>query len=576
MGPMVPAPSSRPRKHELVSDEEDEESAPLEPLPLPHPDAGLEGREFESVESLRIMRSSAVVAVGTALSRLTGFVRIAAIAYALGVTALAGTYSYANETPNIVYELLLGGVFTATLVPLFVRYFESDDDDAASAVTTVSMLALLAVTVLGVLFAPVIVRLYTLDVHGPGRANQQQLATELLRLFMPQMLFYGIVALATAMLNAQRRFVAAAFAPILNNVVVITVFLMLPRVASNALSVHSVLDDDALVLLMGVGTTAGVAVMALALLPALRRARVHLRFFPAWRHAAVRTMLRVGGWTVGYVIANQVALFVVTVLAVGTKGGPFVYMAAYAFFQLPHGLFAVSLMTTYSPELARAATRGDIPAMRAQLARALRVTTAVIVPAAALYIGLARPLIVTLLQRGAFSAGDASIVADTLVAFAVGLLPFSIYLFSLRAFTSRLDTFTPFWINCIENAINIALAFPLYAWLGIPGLALSFALAYFIGAGVTLGVLRVRLAGIDGAQLASSLTRIVAAGVVVGGVGWAVGELIGWESFARAVFAVVAGAAIGGVVYVGLLVLLRVEELSAVRALVPARLRSRS
>ena len=203
------------------------------------------------------MRSSAVVAVGTALSRLTGFVRIAAIAYALGVTALAGTYSYANETPNIVYELLLGGVFTATLVPLFVKYFESDDEDAASAVTTVSMLALLAVTVLGVLFAPLIVRLYTLDVHGPGRANQQELATELLRLFMPQMLFYGIVALATAMLNAQRRFVAAAFAPILNNVVVIAVFLMLPRIASESLSVHSVLDDDALVLLMGVGTTAG-------------------------------------------------------------------------------------------------------------------------------------------------------------------------------------------------------------------------------------------------------------------------------------------------------------------------------
>ena len=124
--------------------------------------------------------------------------------------------------------------------------------------------------------------------------------------------------------------------------------------------------------------------------------------------------------------------------------------------------------------------------------------------------------------------------------------------------------------------MNIALAFPLYAWLGIPGLALSFALAYFVGAIVTLGVLRVRLDGIDGAQIMSSLTRIVAAGVVVGGVGWAVGEFVGWSSFGHAVVAVVAGTAIGGVVYVGLLMLLRVEELSAVRSLVPARLRSRS
>jgi putative peptidoglycan lipid II flippase len=582
----VPARSPHPSQHEAVSDAEPASRSGTEPasrsgtepdpLPLPHPDAGLEGREFVNEESRRIMRSSAVVAVGTALSRLTGFVRIAAIAYALGVTALAGTYSYANETPNIVYELLLGGVFTATLVPLFVKYFESDDEDAASAVTTVSMLALLAVTVLGVLFAPVIVRLYTLDVHGPGRANQQELATELLRLFMPQMLFYGIVALATAMLNAQRRFVAAAFAPILNNVVVIAVFLMLPRVASDSLSVHSVLDDDALVLLMGVGTTAGVAVMALALLPALRHARVHLRFFPAWRHAAVRTMLRVGGWTVGYVIANQVALFVVTVLAVGTKGGPFVYMAAYAFFQLPHGLFAVSLMTTFSPELARAAARDDIPAMRSQLSRALRVTTAVIVPAAALYIGLARPLIVTLLQRGAFSGGDASIVADTLVAFAVGLLPFSIYLFSLRAFTSRLDTFTPFWINCIENAINVALAFGLYAWLGVPGLALAFSLAYFCAAVLALVVVDRRLHGIEGRALATTIVKSVGAGAVAAGASWLVADAIGWSTTGEALASLVLGGLAGVAVYIGVATAARLEELRALYALLPARLRART
>ena len=562
----------RPRKHEPVSNQGpeplDREPEPV-PLPLPHPDAGLEGRDFATEESRRIMRSSAIVAVGTALSRVTGFVRIAAIAYALGVSALAGTYSYANETPNIVYELLLGGVFTATLVPLFVKYFESDDEDAASAVATVSMLALLVVTALGVLFAPAIVRLYTLGVHGPGRVAQQELATDLLRLFMPQMVFYGIVALATAMLNAQRRFVAAAFAPILNNVVVIAVFLMLPRVASRSLSVHSVLDDDALVLLMGLGTTAGVAVMALALLPALRRAHVHLRFVPAWRHAAVRTMLRVGGWTVGYVIANQIALFVVTVLAVGTAGGPFVYMAAYAFFQLPHGLFAVSLMTTYSPELARSAGRGDIPAMRAQLSRALRVTTAVIVPAAALYIGLARPLVVTLLQRGAFSAADASIVADTLVAFAVGLLPFSIYLFSLRAFTSRLDTFTPFWINCIENAINIALAFGLYAWLGVPGLALAFSLAYLCAAVLALVVVDRRLDGIEGRALTITIAKSLVAGAAAAGASWLVADTIGWSNGGEALASLVIGGLTGAAVYIGLAAALRLEELRALSALVP-------
>src|SRR5207248_6742080 len=141
-------------------------------------------------------------------------------------------------------------------------------------------------------------------------------------------------------------------------------------------------------------------------------------------------------------------LLVVTVLANGTDGGPFVYISAYAFFQLPHGLFAVSLMTTFTPEMATAATRGDLSALRAQLSRGIRLAAMVIVPASALYIGLARPVIVALLQRGAFSAGDAAAVADTLVAFSVGLLPFSIYLFAMRAFYARHDTFTPFWLNC--------------------------------------------------------------------------------------------------------------------------------
>ena len=433
------------------------------------------------------------------------------------------------------------------------------------------MLALAAITVIGVIAAPWIVELYTLNVHGAGLGAQQELATSLLRLFMPQMFFYGIVTLATAMLNARRRFLAAAFAPVLNNVVVIAVFLVLPHVADGSLTVRHVLDDDGLLLLIGLGTTAGVMVMALALLPPLARLHAHLRFLPAWRHPAVQTMLRLSGWTVGYVVANQVALLVVTVLANGTDGGPFIYIAAYAFFQLPHGLFAVSLMTTFTPEMASAAARDDLGALRAQLSRGIRLAAVVIVPASALYIGLARPIIVALLQRGAFSAADASAVADTLVAFSVGLLPFSIYLFAMRAFYARHDTFTPFWINCIENGVNIALAFPLYAWLGIPGLALAFAIAYFVAAILTLYVLRVRLGGIDGARMATTIAKVVAAGVAVAGVSWGVGELVGWSSTATAILAVVLGAVAGAAVYVGLLALLHVEELATLTALLPSR-----
>lgn len=553
------------------------EGSGIDPAPVATATPGVSGpgsaAGTEETSGRALVRSSIVVATGTLVSRVTGFGRIAAIAYALGAAALAGTYSYANETPNIVYELLLGGVLTATLVPLFVRQFEARDDDAAAAIFTVAVFALVVITVAGVLLAPLIVDIYTLRVRGPSRARQQELATDLLRLFMPQILFYGVATLTTAILNARRRFVAAAFTPALNNIVVITVFLVLARVMDGPPTVRAVLDNRAVLLLMGIGTTAGVVVMALALVPPLVRAGVHLRYLPAFRHPAVVSLVKVSGWSVGYVVANQVALFVVTVLANGTPGGPFVYVGAYAFFQLPHGLLAVSLATTFTPELASAASRGDLGALRRQLSRGLRLTTLVVAPAAALYVGLARPIIVALLQRGAFTAADSAQVADTLALFAVGLLPFSLYLFSLRAFTARLDTRTPFFVNSVENGVNIALAFPLYAWLGIPGLALAFSGAYVVGCALALLVLRIDLGGVDGRRLVSSGSRVAAAAAAGGAVAWLLGRLAGWTSTAEASLATAAGLAVGLVVYTLLLLALRVEELRQLTVLLPRRAR---
>jgi putative peptidoglycan lipid II flippase len=164
-------------------------------------------------------------------------------------------------------------------------------------------------------------------------------------------------------------------------------------------------------------------------------------------------------------------------------------------------------------------------------------------------------------------------VADTLVAFAVGLLPFSVYLFAMRAFYARQNTFTPFWLNCVENGVNIALAIPLYAWLGIPGLALAFSLAYFVAAGLTLGVLRRGLRGIDGRRLAVTATKVTIAGVVMAGVCWAIGESIGWATTAEAVASLMVGTLAGGAVYLGLLFVMRADELDALTAFVPGRRR---
>ncbi len=519
--------------------------------------------------SRRLLRASALVGLGTALSRVTGFGRVAAIAYAIGAGALAGTYSYATQTPNMLYELLLGGVLTATLVPQFVRHVEREDRDAISAIFTVSCVALVLVSLAGVLLAPWIAELFTLRVEGAGRAVQQDVATDLVRLFMPQMLFFGVIALATALLHAHRRFAAAAFAPVLNNLVVIAIFVSLPRVIDGPITLERVRNDTGLLLTLGLGTTAGIAAVALVLVPALARARVRLRPLFHWRHPAVEVMARLSGWTVGYVVANQIALWIVLVLANGTDGGPFVYLSAYAFFQLPHGLLAVSLMTTTAPEMASAVERGDLAALRERLSTGLRLTTVVVLPCAAALVGLARPLVVALLQRGAFSGADAAEVAETIAGFAVGLVCFSSYLFTLRAFYSQHDTRTPFLLNCAENAVNIALAIPLYAWLGIPGLALAFSGAYGVAAVVTLMVLSRRIRGVDGRALADTGLRALVPGLAVVVVTWGIARGLGWAAPGEALVTTVVGLAAGAAVYVGGAAALRLPELTLLRSLVP-------
>ncbi|MDQ3680021.1 MAG: oligosaccharide flippase family protein, partial [Actinomycetota bacterium] len=347
------------------------------------------------------------MAAGTALSRITGFGRLFALAYALGFTRLTDTYNLANVTPNIVYELVLGGVLSATLVPVFVRSLATEptekDEDAwrsVSAVATVVGALLLLVTAAFLAAAPWLISLYTLGQEGPAAAEQRAVATTLLRMFAPQVAFYGAVTVTTALLQARRRFAAPMFAPVLNNVIVIAMLLLLPRVAGD-LSLPGVRDDAAALALLGFGTTAGVGAMAVTQLVALRRANVRLR--PRWEpgHEAVRTVLRLSGWTLAFTIANQVALWLVLTLANrGQDGDVAAYQAGQVFFLLPHGVFAVSVMSALLPDLSERWARGDLDGYRRRLSLGLRTIAAVIVPAAVGYLCLARPIVAVVLEHG--------------------------------------------------------------------------------------------------------------------------------------------------------------------------------
>ncbi|MBK9181041.1 MAG: murein biosynthesis integral membrane protein MurJ [Acidimicrobiales bacterium] len=520
----------------------------------------------------RLLRSSAVVSAGTALSRLTGFARLLAMAFALGFTALTDSYNIANNTPTILYELLLGGVLAATLVPVFVEHLERGDDDGPSAVVSVALIALAALTALAFVAAPWLIRLYTAAAADtPGSDAERQLATDLLRWFVFQLPFYGLAALWSALLQARRRFAAQAFAPVVNNLVVIGVLIAVPLLAGGAPQVRDVLGDAGLTALLGAGTTAGIAAMALVLWPALRRAGVRLRWHPAGRDPAVRRVVRLAGWTVGYVIANQVSLLVVTALALQTDGGVSAYQGAFLVLQLPYALLGLAITTTFTPELATAASQHDEATFRQRLDLGRRLTAIVMLPAAAGLAVLARPLVSALLDHGAFSDASAELTGDTLALFALSLPGMAAYLFMLRGFFARQDTKTPFLLNVLENAVNVALALVLYPWIGVPGLALAWTVAYVVAPVVTHAVLARRLGGLGDGRVPPELGRPLAATLVMAAAVWGVTRVVGADTGLGSVARTAVGVLVGLAVYAAMLVVLREPAVHELRGRLGSR-----
>jgi putative peptidoglycan lipid II flippase len=520
-----------------------------------------------------LLKNNLVVATGTALSRLTGLARSVVFAIVIGQTALSDAYNSANNTPNAIYELLLGGVLSASLVPLLTKQAEDHDDEATSTVVSVSVVALTGITLLAVVAAPAIFHLYSLHVaSGVDRAVYRSVGTTLARIFLLEIFFYGVVSLATSLLQARRRYFAAAWAPVLSNLVIIVSLLLVPAAVNGRQpELAEVLTNDALKWTLALGATVGIAVMAIALLPALRSADLSLTFRPRFRHPAVRQLMRLSTWTLGYVVANQLAIVVVQYLADPGSKMMSQYSAAYIFFVLPHGLLAMSIVTTFTPELARSVKRRDKAEFIDRSSLGVRLITLLSVPAAFAMFVLRRPLIGLALQHGKFDAGAALSTSRALAGFSLGLVGFSVYLFVLRGFYAHGDARTPFTINLFENAINIGLAIVLVHRYGVLGLAASFAIAYVISALLALRVMSYKVPGFPVRDILSSVIRMLLAGVVMGEVMWLVAGRIGGDAGVEAAIRVAGAGSAGVIVYLVVCTMLGVHELDQLRSRLRAR-----
>lgn len=472
-----------------------------------------------------IAKSSGLMFLGTLLSRLTGAIRTVVLA-AFGLEAVTDAYIQANTTPNMIFELVAGGVLSATLIPLFAQLHRRNtkraQDGIDAIVSLVSVLVVIASLLLA-LAAPIILRL---TITGDKNAAKLDLATKLLPLFAPQVAIYGFVTLATSLLNVRRRFFAPMFAPVLNNLVVIAVLLWVRRSLHNDTALRqleTLATDTRLRLLLGLGTTAGVAAMALAMIPSLRRSGIKLRWRWEPRHPAIGEIVRLSAWTFGYVACNQLALFVVQRLANRSNGDYSAYTLAYqTYFLLPHGLFAVSIATALQPRLADAFLDRRRGRFRTTLRSGITTQLTIMIPAAAGYLVLAKP-IVSIFRFGSLDDEGVTRLAETLQYFVIGLPAFSVFLLLMNACKAMRNTKLAFWINGAETVANIVLALVFVGMgLGVKGLALAYALAYCLGAVLAFVAVGRRTRGLDAADVLHATWRIVAASAAMAAVAYGV------------------------------------------------------
>jgi putative peptidoglycan lipid II flippase len=521
------------------------------------------------VRTMPLRTAAAYVALGTGVSRVTGLLRFVALAWALGQTPLADSYNLANTTPNMLYDVVLGGVLSATFIPVFVDRLANRSEDEAfdsiSAVCTVSVVVLLVTTLAALFLAPEIVRAFTaFDAHGrPAQlavvAQERAVATTFLRWFVIQIAAYGLFALGAALLNTRRRFVAVAWAPIVNNFVCIGILVWFGLWAGHAADLSSVEAHHAQLVLLGLGTSLGVVLQGVVLLPTLFGADLgRLRWRWNLRDEALRTVARLGGWTFGFVVANQIALFVVILLAGSVQGPDPVssYTYAYAFFQLPYGIITVTVMSVVTPDLAERWSTGQTAAFLHRMSGGLRAVLALIVPSAVGMLLLAKPTVALLLGNGHSTPAETASTGTALAMFALGLPGFCCYLYLVRVLQSMQRTKVAFYLYLVENGLNVVLAVALVHPLGVRGLALSLSISYTVAALLALAVFRQWFGRLGTPGTWDPLWRVVVASVPMAVVVLVVSNLSGSTSFAGLVIrlgaAVVAGAATFGAVVVWL------------------------
>ncbi|WP_328911258.1 murein biosynthesis integral membrane protein MurJ [Streptomyces sp. NBC_00234] len=554
-----------------------------EPEPAPAPVPPKSGGRASS-----LLKSSALMAAGTLVSRLTGFVRSLVITAALGAALLGDAFTIAYTLPTMIYILTVGGGLNSVFVPQLVRSMKDDEDGGeafANRLLTLVMVALGVIVAIAVFAAPWLISMMSRTIATDAAANS--VAVTFARYCLPTIFFMGIHVVMGQILNARGKFGAMMWTPVLNNVVMIFTFGLFIWVygtsGESQMGVETIPDEG--IRLLGIGTLLGLVVQALAMIPYLREAGFRFRPRFDWRGHGLGKTIKLAKWTVLFVLANQAGVLVVTQLATSagassdTDGTGFLaYSNAQLIWGMPQAIITVSVMAALLPRISRAAHDNDPGAVRDDISQGLRNSAVAIVPVAFTFLALGLPMCTLLYASSGTEAARS--MGFILMAFGLGLIPYSVQYVVLRGFYAYEDTRTPFYNTVIVAAVNAAASALCYVLLpaqwAVVGMAASYGLAYAVGVGIAWRRLRNRLGGdLDGAHIVRTYARLclaaVPAAVVGGGVGFALLTALG-EGALGSLVALVCGGIVLLAVFFLAAKKMRIEELNGMVGMVRGRL----
>jgi putative peptidoglycan lipid II flippase len=459
-----------------------------------------------------LVRSSKAMALGTIVSRATGFLRTFVFVYALGDFTTANAYNTANTLPNTVYYLFLGGVFTSVVVPMLVRAAKEDPDRGegyAQRIFSLGVISLLAVTVVATLLAAPIANLYGSDLTQPG---EHQLMVTFAYFFIPQIFFYGMDSLLGAILNVRGRFGANMWTPVINNVVVILVGVLFMVTVKNGTSSATISGYG--IHLLAIGTTLGIVIQSISLFPVMWRAGFSMRVIFNFRREEIGEIGRVSGWMFGYVVSQFLGNLVVTRVAnsAPASAGISAYSYANQLFQLPYAIVGISVISALLPRMSGHANDRRYSLVRDDFSKGVRIASVIVVPAAVFLGVLGAPLCEFLFGHGNTTWEEARYIGEVFGAFCVGLLPFMLTQLQLRVFYSFHESRTPAVVGMIMLVVGVIGYMVVKAVLPpgqiVVGLAFAYGIMTLVGAVIAWPLLLRRVGSLDGWRITRSLVRM--------------------------------------------------------------------